>query len=133
MTHQPKLHHSPANGLSLASFEWRAALRGATPTLWMVHATGFHGRVWDQVIHHLPGRHVIAVEQRGHGRSEARDFGRCILKHSATLGVPLRSRGAHLTMGGRWHPRRNWGGQEKSNQREPIRNSPTQPKEPETA
>jgi lipase len=74
MSTQPKLHHVQANGVSLACFEWRAALRGAAPTLWMVHATGFHGRVWDQVIHHLPNRHVLAVEQRGHGRSEARDF-----------------------------------------------------------
>jgi pimeloyl-ACP methyl ester carboxylesterase len=74
MSHQPKLHHITANGLSLACFEWRAALRGAAPTLWMVHATGFHGRVWDQVIHHLPGRHVIAMEQRGHGRSAGSDF-----------------------------------------------------------
>jgi lipase len=75
MSHQPKLHHITANGLSLACFEWRSAQRGVAPTLWMVHATGFHGRVWDQVIHHLPGRHVIAVEQRGHGRSAGTDFG----------------------------------------------------------
>jgi len=74
MSTQPKLHHTSANGLSLASFEWRATLRGGAPTLWMVHATGFHGRVWDQVIHHLPGCHVIAVEQRGHGRSAGTDF-----------------------------------------------------------
>jgi len=74
VSHQPKLHHIPVGGLSLAAFEWRAALRGAAPTLWMVHATGFHGRVWDQVIHHLPGRHVIAVEQRGHGRSGGTGF-----------------------------------------------------------
>jgi pimeloyl-ACP methyl ester carboxylesterase len=63
-----------ANGLSMACFEWRPAQRGAAPTLWLVHATGFHGRVWDQVIHHLPGRHVVAVEQRGHGRSAGTDF-----------------------------------------------------------
>ncbi len=74
MSHQPKLHHLQANGLSLAAFEWRAALRGSAPTLWMVHATGFHGRVWDQVIHHLPGHHVYAFEQRGHGRSEGTGF-----------------------------------------------------------
>lgn len=74
MSHQPKLHHIPVDGLSLAGFEWRAALRGSAPTLWMAHATGFHGRVWDQVIHHLPGRHVYAVEQRGHGRSGGSDF-----------------------------------------------------------
>ena len=70
----PQLHFVQANGIRLAYFEWRAALRGRLPTLLLVHATGFHGRVWDQVIHHLPGRHVIAAEQRGHGRSEAADF-----------------------------------------------------------
>ena len=71
---QPQLHHIQANGIRLACFEWNAVLRGQRPTLLMVHATGFHGRAWDQVIHHLPGRHVIAIEQRGHGRSEAADF-----------------------------------------------------------
>jgi pimeloyl-ACP methyl ester carboxylesterase len=35
-----------------------------------VHATGFHARVWDQVIRHLGERHVISVDQRGHGRSQ---------------------------------------------------------------
>lgn len=70
----PQLHLVQVNGIRMAYFEWRAALRGQQPTLLLVHATGFHGRVWDQVIHHLPGRHVIAAEQRGHGRSEAADF-----------------------------------------------------------
>ena len=70
----PQLHRVPVNGISMAYFEWRTTLRGQQPTLLLVHATGFHGRVWDQVIHHLPGRHVIAAEQRGHGRSEAADF-----------------------------------------------------------
>ena len=70
----PQLHQVQANGIRMAYFEWRAALRGQQPTLLLVHATGFHGRVWDQLIHYLPGRHVIAAEQRGHGRSEAADF-----------------------------------------------------------
>lgn len=74
MSHQPKLHHLDIRGLSLACFEWRAALRGSAPTLWLVHATGFHGRVWDQVIHQLPRHHVLAVEQRGHGRSSGTGF-----------------------------------------------------------
>lgn len=71
---EPHLHRIPANGLTLACFEWRAKLRGQAPSVLLVHATGFHGRVWDQTIHHLPGRHVLAVEQRGHGRSDAADF-----------------------------------------------------------
>ena len=93
MSHQPKLHHIPVGGLSLAAFEWRAALRGAAPTLWLVHATGFHGRVWDQVIHHLPGHPVIAIEQRGHGRSEGTgfdswaDFGRDQAAMAAALDI----------------------------------------------
>ena len=71
---QPSLQHTLANGVDLACFEWRADLQGTTPTLLMVHATGFHGRVWDQVIARLPDRHVLALELRGHGRSERRDF-----------------------------------------------------------
>lgn len=67
----PQLHRSRVNGISLAWFEWRPELRGKQATLLMVHATGFHGRVWDQVIAHFPDRHVIALEQRGHGRSDA--------------------------------------------------------------
>ena len=71
---EPTLHFAQCNGISMASFEWHAALRGQAPTLLFVHATGFHARVWNQVIARFPDRHVIAVEQRGHGRSQAKDF-----------------------------------------------------------
>lgn len=66
---EPLLHHVSVPGAELAYFEWRPELKGQTPTLLMVHATGFHARVWDPVIARLPGRHVIAMEMRGHGRS----------------------------------------------------------------
>lgn len=37
----------------------------------LLHATGFHARCWDKVIDGLPAvAHVIAVDLRGHGRSE---------------------------------------------------------------
>ncbi len=71
---EPVLQYVQANGISLAYFEWDAHLRGIEPTLLVVHATGFHGRVWDQVLAHFPNRHVIALEQRGHGRSEYAEF-----------------------------------------------------------
>jgi lipase len=74
MTDAPRLHRTVANGIGQAWFEWRPERRRQGPSVWLVHATGFHGRVWDQVVHRLPGRHVIAAEQRGHGRSEAADF-----------------------------------------------------------
>jgi len=77
----PLLHRREINGLELACFEWEADLRAQQPTLFLSHATGFHGRVWDQVLNRLGTRHAIAVETRGHGRSENveiedwRDFG----------------------------------------------------------
>ena len=69
-------------GIELAYFEWA---RPVGPTVLMLHATGFHARCWDGVIRALSdegqaprappprardGVHVIAVDQRGHGRSE---------------------------------------------------------------
>lgn len=49
-------------------FEWGRA--GEGPTLLLLHATGFHARLWDQVIAHLPDDlHVVAPDQLGHGRS----------------------------------------------------------------
>jgi len=50
-------------------YEWRPELRGQGPTLLMVHATGFHARLWDEIISHLPGYHIVSVDQRGHGLS----------------------------------------------------------------
>lgn len=55
--------------VNLCWFEWGAEFK-ASGTLLLVHATGFHARCWDQTIAHLPGQHVIAVDMRGHGRSE---------------------------------------------------------------
>ncbi len=65
---QPK--RIAVNGVGLSYFEWRASRRGHGPTLLFVHATGFHARVWDEVIARLPDHHVISLDQRGHGRSE---------------------------------------------------------------
>lgn len=71
---QPQLHQISSNGIQLACHEWRAPQRSASPTLVLVHATGFHGRIWDPVIRRLPGRHVLAPDLRGHGRSESAPF-----------------------------------------------------------
>lgn len=58
-----------ANGVRLCWFEWGAE-HAAAGTILLVHATGFHARCWDQTIAHMGKRHVIAVDMRGHGRSE---------------------------------------------------------------
>lgn len=67
---EPLEHRVRANGIELAWFEWNADARGSGPTLLLVHATGFHARCWDPVVARLGPRHVIALDQRGHGRSE---------------------------------------------------------------
>ncbi len=57
------------NAVDLCYFEW-GTLDPAQPTVLLAHATGFHARCWDQVVGHLADtRHVIAIDQRGHGRS----------------------------------------------------------------
>lgn len=87
----PKLRQVQLDRLSLAAFEWNEALRGNVPTLLLVHATGFHARVWDQMVRRLPPVHVIAIELRGHGRSETlpfagwEDFGLDLAQAAAAL------------------------------------------------
>lgn len=61
----PVLQTVALDGIELAYWEWP----GADPPLLFVHATGFHGRCWDQVIRRIPGRRSIAPDLRGHGRS----------------------------------------------------------------
>ncbi len=66
---EPALRHVRVNGVELAYFE-RGRRSAVQPTLLFVHATGFHARVWDRIIESFPAYHVLALEQRGHGRSE---------------------------------------------------------------
>lgn len=66
---EPQLRKIRVNGVELAYFE-RNQHDAARPTLLFAHATGFHGRIWDRIIEPLGDYHSIAIEQRGHGRSE---------------------------------------------------------------
>lgn len=67
---EPTEQRLRVNGVDITYFDWPPLPeRQAEPSILLVHATGFHARCWDQVISHLEGRHVIAVDMRGHGRS----------------------------------------------------------------
>ncbi|MCR9278501.1 MAG: alpha/beta hydrolase [Pseudomonadaceae bacterium] len=68
MSSQPIEHRFTSQSTTLSYFEWNADAPGRV--LLLVHATGFHARVWDQVIARVNGtRRIIALDMRGHGRS----------------------------------------------------------------
>lgn len=71
---EPALSRHAVNDTELAVFEWNNQLRGKKPTVVLAHATGFHARCWDQVIARLQDCHIVAVDQRGHGRSANTPF-----------------------------------------------------------
>jgi len=58
------------NGISLGYYEWGRRMADR-PSLLFVHATGFHGRIWDSIIEAFPEHHCISIDQRCHGRSKA--------------------------------------------------------------
>ena len=80
MTESPPLPRRPADeqpveyrralgattgDMTIVAFEWA----GDGPPILLAHGTSFHARVWDEVARRLPGRRVIALDLRGHGRS----------------------------------------------------------------
>ena len=66
----PRERRVAIDGGELCCFEWE----GTSPDVALfVHATGFHGRVWDATIRALPvDQRAIAIDQLGHGRSSKR-------------------------------------------------------------
>lgn len=64
----PREHRLATPDGDICWFEW--GVPGAGPSLLLLHATGFHARLWDQVVAALPvDTHVVAPDHRGHGRS----------------------------------------------------------------
>lgn len=61
-------HQIQVGDVTIAAYEWGKP-RGDQPSILFAHATGFHGRIWDQSIAGLPGYHCVALDFRGHGRS----------------------------------------------------------------
>ena len=57
------------NGITLHYLDWGPA--GAPPVV-LLHGITGHARVWDRLAERLvPGRRVLALDQRGHGDSDA--------------------------------------------------------------
>lgn len=69
MTEQPREHRLDTPEGEICWFEWGTPSPGRASLL-LLHATGFHARLWDRVVAALPaGTHVIAPDHLGHGRS----------------------------------------------------------------
>ena len=68
---ESKFHINTLNidNVSISYIEWRSHLIGKKPSILFLHATGFHSRLWDQIVAQLPNHHVIAPDLRGHGQS----------------------------------------------------------------
>lgn len=68
MIQGPTSHRLQSPSGEICWFEW--GQKGEGPTLLLLHATGFHARLWDRVVAHLPDDfHVVAADHLGHGRS----------------------------------------------------------------
>lgn len=60
-------------GAVISYFSWQGSQN--LPTILLLHATGFHARVWDETIRALPADYpIIAAELRGHGRSSGTEL-----------------------------------------------------------
>ncbi len=67
---QPVTRTVRVNGISLTYYEWRAKPGNQEPPLLFAHATGFHGRTFDQIVKQFPDRRVLSLDLRGHGRTQ---------------------------------------------------------------
>lgn len=72
MTKQPNSYTFQLNNLKMHVHEWGKA--NQCPSLLFLHATGFHGRCWDSIVDTLGDYHCLAVDLRGHGKSDTLDF-----------------------------------------------------------
>jgi pimeloyl-ACP methyl ester carboxylesterase len=98
----PSESHHCIHDLDVAVWEWP----GSEPTVLLCHATGFHGRCWDQIAARLADRHTIALDFRGHGRSAKpappyhwRSFGEDLAALTERLGLE-QAIGVGHSMGG---------------------------------
>lgn len=65
----PATRFYPTGGIDLAVHEWASA--GSGVPLVFAHATGFHGRVWGEIIDAFPAHPAYGIDLRGHGLSRA--------------------------------------------------------------
>jgi len=67
MSAPPRHHLLDGSSGCISYWEWGAP---DGPPIVLIHATGFHARVWGQTVAHLPLTYrIVSVDMRGHGHS----------------------------------------------------------------
>jgi pimeloyl-ACP methyl ester carboxylesterase len=58
-------------------YEWRPEDEGDArePALFLLHGLSSNARIWERMVAHLPGRRIVALDQRSHGRSDRPETG----------------------------------------------------------
>jgi pimeloyl-ACP methyl ester carboxylesterase len=57
-------------GVRLHYLEWQPESGVREPALFLLHGLGSNARVWERLAAQLPGRRIVALDQRSHGRSD---------------------------------------------------------------
>jgi pimeloyl-ACP methyl ester carboxylesterase len=58
------------DGVRLHWLEWESEGPAREPALFLLHGLSSNARVWERMAARLPGRRIVAVDQRSHGRSD---------------------------------------------------------------
>jgi len=62
-------------GVRLHWYEWRPEGEARDPALFLLHGLSSNARVWERMAAHLPGRRIVALDQRSHGLSDRPESG----------------------------------------------------------
>lgn len=55
------------DGVDLHYLEWKPEGDALEPPVILLHGLSSNARYWERVARHLPNRHIVALDQRGHG------------------------------------------------------------------
>ncbi|HVH62023.1 MAG TPA: alpha/beta hydrolase, partial [Candidatus Dormibacteraeota bacterium] len=55
------------DGIDIHYLEWKPDAESHEPPVVLLHGLSSNARYWERVARHLPERHIVALDQRGHG------------------------------------------------------------------
>jgi pimeloyl-ACP methyl ester carboxylesterase len=94
-------------GVRLHWLEWRpgaGAAPAGEPAVLLLHGLSSNARVWERVAAHLPGRRIVALDQRSHGLSDRpqRGYSQAELLADAVHAIDELGLGRPLVVGHSW-------------------------------